>query len=191
MKLDWAKRTRKIWPLVFMILIPSSAAFGIEPTKDAVFQYAGGTEKIEIDCAGKLEVTLESLVFKCPGGSVVMPFSTITLMQFRPDVSRRVRKLKLKWTTYPNILIAGKQNQVFHRGLQKAGRDSRGGLASRSPFDAPLSCRDRAEIREARRGDALRGLLLKETDVAPEPASRANTPKDWSRLRNILPWSAP
>ncbi len=121
MKLDWAKRTRKIWPLVFMILVPSSAALGIEPTREAVFQYAGGTEKIEIDCAGKLEVTLESLAFKCPGGSVVMPFSTITLMQFRPDVSRRVRKLKLKWTTYPNTLITGKQNQYFTIVSKKQG----------------------------------------------------------------------
>jgi len=121
MKLDWAKRTRKIWPLVFMVLVPSSAALGIEPTRDAIFQYAGGTEKIEIDCAGKLEVTMESLVFKCPGGSVVMPFSTITLMQFRPDVSRRVRKLKLKWTTYPNTLIVGKQNQYFTIVSKKQG----------------------------------------------------------------------
>ena len=121
MKLDWEKRTRKIWPLVFMILVPSSATFGIEPTREAVFQYAGGTEKIEIDCAGKLEVTLESLVFKCPGGSVVMPFSTIALMQFRPDVSRRVRKLKLKWTTYPNILMAGKQNRYFTIVCKKQG----------------------------------------------------------------------
>jgi len=121
MKLDWAKRTWKIWPLVFMILVPSSAALGIEPTREAVFQYAGGTEKIEIDCAGKLEVTMESLVFRCPGGSVVMPFSTITLMQFRPDVSRRVRKLKLKWTTYPNTLITGKQNQYFTIVSKKLG----------------------------------------------------------------------
>jgi hypothetical protein len=104
-----------------MILVPSSAALGIEPTREAVFQYAGGTEKIEIDCAGKLEVTPESLVFTCPGSSVVMPFSTITLMQFRPDVSRRVRKLKLKWTTYPNTLIVGKQNQYFTIVSKKQG----------------------------------------------------------------------
>ena len=121
MKLDWAKRTPNIWPLVFMLLVPWSAAFGIEPAKEAIFQYAGGTEKIEIDCAGKLEVTPESLVFRCPGASVVMPFSTITLMEFRPDVSRRVRKLKLKWTTYPNTLIAGKQNQYFTIVCKKQG----------------------------------------------------------------------
>jgi hypothetical protein len=50
-----------------------------------------------------------------------MPFSSITLMQFRPDVSRRVRKLKLKWTTYPNILIAGKQNRYFTIVSKKQG----------------------------------------------------------------------
>ena len=121
MKLDRARRTRKIWPLVFMILIPPSAAFGVEPTRDAIFQYAGGTEKIEIDCAGKLEVTLEGLIFRCPAGSVDMPFSTITLMQFRPDVSPRVRKLKLKWTTYPIILIAGKHNRFFTVVCKKQG----------------------------------------------------------------------
>lgn len=113
MKLDWARRTRKIWPLLFTILIPPGAAFGVERTREAIFQYAGGTEKIEIDCAGKLEVTMEGLGFKCPTGSVDMPFSTISLMQFRPDVSPRVRKLKLKWTTYPTTLIAGKQNRYF------------------------------------------------------------------------------
>jgi hypothetical protein len=121
MKLDWARRTRKIWPLVFMILIPPGAAIGVGPAREAVFQYAGGTEKIEIDCAGKLEVTLESLIFRCPAGAVDMPFSTITLMQFRPDVSPRVRKLKLKWTTYPSILIAGKQNRFFTVVCKKQG----------------------------------------------------------------------
>jgi hypothetical protein len=104
-----------------MILIPPSAALGSEQTKEAVFQYAGGTEKIEIDCVGKLEVTLEGLVFTCPAGSVDMPFATITLMQFRPDVSPRVRKLKLKRMTYPNILIAGKQNRYFTVVSKKQG----------------------------------------------------------------------
>jgi hypothetical protein len=121
MELYWGKRTRKIWPLVFIILVLPSAAFATEPTREAVFQYAGGTEKIEIDCAGKLEVTLDSLVFRYPRGSVVMPFSTITLMQFRPDISRQVRKLKLKWTTYPIVLIPSKQNQYFTIVCKKQG----------------------------------------------------------------------
>jgi hypothetical protein len=121
MKLYWAKPTLKILPLLFALLIPAGAAFGTEQAKEAVFQYAGGTEKIEIDCAGKLEVTTEGLIFKCPGGAVDMPFSTITLMQFRPDISPQVRNLKLKWKTYPSILIAGKQNRFFTVVCKKQG----------------------------------------------------------------------
>ena len=121
MKSEWVRRTRNTWPLVLLILIPPRAAFAIEPAREAVFQYAGGTERIEVDCVGKLEVTQESLIFNCPGGSVEMPFSTITLMQFRPDVSPHVRKLKLKWTAYPNILIPGKQNRYFTVVSKKQG----------------------------------------------------------------------
>ena len=121
MKSDWAGRTRRIWPLAVMILMLACSAFGNEQTSDSVFQFAGGTERIEIDCAGKLEVTLEGLVFKCPSGSVDMPFSMITLMQFRPDVSQRVRRLKLKWTTYPSVLIPGKENRYFTIVYKKQG----------------------------------------------------------------------
>ncbi len=121
MNLDWAKRTWKIWPVVFVFLIPRGATTGTEQAKEAIFQYAGGSEKIEIDCAGKLEVSDSGLMFKCPGASVDMPFSTITLMQFRPDISPRVRNLKLKWKTYPSILVAGKQNRFFTVVCKKQG----------------------------------------------------------------------
>jgi len=121
MRSDWLKRSRKIWPLIFVLLIPPSAALGTEESKEAIFQYAGGTEKIEIDCAGKLEVTAEGLIFRCPGATVEMPFSTITLMQFRPDISQQVRNLKLKWKTYPTILVAGKQNRYFTVVSKKQG----------------------------------------------------------------------
>ena len=121
MKSDLAVRTRKIWLLAAMILMLGSSSFGNEQARDSIFQYAGGTEKIEIDCPGKLEVTTEGLVFKYPSGSVKMPFSTVTLMQFRPDVSRRVRRLKLKWTTYPTILIPGKENRYFTIVCKKQG----------------------------------------------------------------------
>jgi len=121
MKFNWAKRTWRIWPLVLVLLIPGSAPLGIEQAKEAIFQYAGGTERIEIDCAGKLEVSDSGLIFKCPGASVDMPFSAISLMQFRPDISPQVRNLKLKWKTYPSILVAGKQNRYFTVVCKKQG----------------------------------------------------------------------
>jgi hypothetical protein len=94
-------------------LVLAGSAFGDQKTRDSIFQYAGGTEKIDLECAGRLEVRLDSLSFNCPAGSVSMPFSAITLMQFRPDVSRHVRKIKLKWTTFPSPLISGKTNRYF------------------------------------------------------------------------------
>lgn len=121
MRSDWVRRTRRFYPLAVTLLLLASSGFGNEDSGDAVFQYAGGTEKIEVDCAGKLEVTLQGLIFKCPSGSFEMPFSTITLMQFRPDVSRRVRSLKLKWSTFPTILIPGKQNKYFTVVCRKQG----------------------------------------------------------------------
>jgi len=121
MRVDWAEQTRKIWLLAVAMLVPLSASLGIEPSGEAVFQYAGGSERIEIDCAGKLEVTQEGLIFKCPGGAVDMPFAAITLMQFRPDISPRVRNLKLKWSSFPSILIAGKQNRFFTVVCKKQG----------------------------------------------------------------------
>ena len=121
MRLDWAKRIWRIWPLVCIFLIPCGAAPGTEQPKEAIFQYAGGSEKIEIDCAGKLEVSDSGLIFKCPGATVDLPFSTITLMQFRPDISPQVRNLKLKWKTYPSILVAGKQNRYFTVVCKKQG----------------------------------------------------------------------
>jgi len=121
MRVDWVKRTRAIWLLMFAMLVPLSGAIGNEESKEAIFQYAGGTERIEIDCAGKLEVTTDGLLFKCPGGAVDMPFSGITVMQFRPDISPRVRNLKLKWSSYPSILIAGKQNRFFTVVCKKQG----------------------------------------------------------------------
>jgi hypothetical protein len=110
---DLAKRTGVHFALALTILFLADLAFANEETGDAIFQYAGGTERIELDCAGKLQVSQQGLVFKCPSGSVEMPFSAITLMQFRPDVSHRVRSLKLKWSTFPTILIPTKQNRYF------------------------------------------------------------------------------
>jgi hypothetical protein len=121
MKSHWARPTRGFYPLAVALLLLAGAGFGNEESGDAVFQYAGGTERIEIDCAGKLEVTTQGLVFKCPSGSFDMPFSTITLMQFRPDVSRRVRTLKLKWSTFPTPLLPGKQNKYFTVVCRKQG----------------------------------------------------------------------
>lgn len=113
-KSDLAKQPRRILLLAIALLVLAGSAFGDQRTRDSIFRYAGGSENIDVDCAGRLEVRASSLAFSCPAGSLEMPFSAITLMQFRPDVSHRVRKIKLKKSaTYPNSLIAGRTNRYF------------------------------------------------------------------------------
>jgi hypothetical protein len=94
------------------LLVVAGSAYSLFQPKEPPFQYAGGTEVIAQDCRGDLEVTSEALIFKCPTGSIEVPFSSITLMQYRPDLSRRVRRLKLHWHLMPER-GGGNQNRYF------------------------------------------------------------------------------
>jgi hypothetical protein len=76
------------------------------------FRYMGGTESITPPCEGKLEVTTEALIFNCPFGTLNIPFASISLMEYRPDISRAVRKIKVKWKVRPDP-GGGKRNRYF------------------------------------------------------------------------------
>lgn len=76
------------------------------------FSYAGGTESIGHGCGGKLELTGDSMTFRCPEGSVTIPYNSITLMQYRPAVSPTVRHMRLPWKVKPNG-SGGKKNLFF------------------------------------------------------------------------------
>ena len=91
------------WVLTTLVTLAAglSLAHSREKPKPPEFQYAGGTETLHKGCEGPLEVTSVSLTFKCSSGSVSIPYSTITLMQYRSDISRQVRMLKLDWKTKP------------------------------------------------------------------------------------------
>ena len=94
----------------------SSPAYGRshsqEKPKDAEFKYAGGTENIPEGCGGRLELSQEALTFKCFQYTLAIPYSSISLMQYRPNVSKEVRKLKLKWKVRPTG-GGGKHNRYF------------------------------------------------------------------------------
>jgi len=76
------------------------------------FVYAGGTEAAPPSCAGNLEVSSDSLIFKCPPTTLSMPFAAISLMQYRSDVSTRVSKLEVHFRAFP-LKQGGKQNRFF------------------------------------------------------------------------------
>jgi len=76
------------------------------------FKYAGGTENLPEQCAGLLEMGADAMVFRCATYSIAIPYASLALMQYRPDVSRRVQKLKLKWKVRPEP-GGGKKNRYF------------------------------------------------------------------------------
>jgi hypothetical protein len=99
--------------LLVLLLLLTGLVFGKrKPTNEPPFQYEAGTENLERGCGGKLEVLRDALAFTCPQGSVNLPFSAITLMQYRPDMSKRVARMKISWKVRPQFGKA-KDNRYF------------------------------------------------------------------------------
>jgi hypothetical protein len=97
-------------------LLTATAAAGREEAPKPQFKYAGGTEKLSDGCEGNLELNSEGLTFKCVEGEVTAPYSSISLMQYRSDVSRKVRRLRVRWKVRPDDvtpLFGGKRNRFF------------------------------------------------------------------------------
>jgi hypothetical protein len=80
-------------------------------THEPVFKYAGGTESISRNCAGVLRLNDQEMVFHCPDATVSIPYSGIQVMQFRPNLSREVRKMKVKWRLHPQL--GSSKNHLF------------------------------------------------------------------------------
>lgn len=105
-------------------LVPQTF-FAREHTPQPSFKYVGGTTMFVEGCKGDLEIESAALIFVCHGGSVTIPYSSIHLMQYRRDISRKVRKMKLKWQVKPHVVtpvFGGNQNRYFtilYKGEQK------------------------------------------------------------------------
>jgi hypothetical protein len=96
---------------LFLLITPSYAKHK-KPADEPPFQYEAGTENIDKGCGGKLEVLKDGLSFKCAGGTISLPFPSITLMQYRPDVSDKVLAMKIPWNIKPQLL-RGRENRYF------------------------------------------------------------------------------
>ncbi len=106
-----------------MLLAAVSFAGG-EGARAPQFKFVGGTEAVAAGCEGNLELAVKALNFICPQGSISVPYSSINFMQFRPDVSKKVWKLKLKWKVRPQVtepLVGGKHNRYFTVVYDKEG----------------------------------------------------------------------
>lgn len=93
-----------------------------EKPKEAVFKYAGGTEKIPDGCIGRLEVAPDNLDFACFQYDIAVPYSSIHIMEYRPNVSRRVWKLRPKWKVRPMGGGGGKLNRYFTVAFAQGGK---------------------------------------------------------------------
>jgi hypothetical protein len=98
--------------LTAILLLVSSSYGKHKKAEEPPFEYVAGTESVEKGCAGKLEVLKEGFTFVCPSATITLPFSGITLMQYRPDVSAEVMGMKIPWKVVPQITRL-RQNQYF------------------------------------------------------------------------------
>jgi len=134
---------RMPWLFVVGSVVLSAASVSPGTAKEraasAPFKYVAGTQKLPEGCQGSLQVGDRALNFICPAGSVSVPYTAITLMQYRPEVSRKVSKMKIKWEVKPPFgapLITGKKNRYFVIVYEEQGRT--GGLVLDVP---PLTMR--------------------------------------------------
>lgn len=114
-----SKKTVALALLLSVLLIGWPAArraSARERASEPAFRYVGGTTRLPENCKGKLEVEPTALVFECSGGSLAIPYASVRLMQYRPDISRKVRKMKLRWKVKPQVsssLLGAKGNRYF------------------------------------------------------------------------------
>ena len=80
------------------------------------FRYTGGTMWLPQNCKGKLEINSEAMVFACQDDSFSIPYKSVVLMQYGSNLSRKVRKMKLRWKVKPEFvdpLFGGKKRRYF------------------------------------------------------------------------------
>jgi hypothetical protein len=98
------KRIAMISTLLAAVFLLTGSAFGRHKgPEDPPFQYLAGTENITKGCQGRLQVLKEGLTYICPSGTFLIPFASITLMQYRPDVSKDVLNMKIPWKIQPTL----------------------------------------------------------------------------------------
>ena len=116
--MSWTKTSSGAKFFLAMLVLLGAWSFALASNKHGAtpFKYEAGTEKIPRSCRGFVEVGATALSFKCTGGSVSVPYSSIKLMQYRPGISRKIRNMKIKWEVSPGVglpFVGGHRNRYF------------------------------------------------------------------------------
>lgn len=79
----------------------AAPVLGSEKAREPQFTYVGGTENVLAGCSGRLQLTSEAIGFECAPYTITIPYESIRIMEYRANISRDVRKLKLNWKMLP------------------------------------------------------------------------------------------
>jgi hypothetical protein len=101
-----------VWLVLVAALLAVHGAAGREKPKGLPFRFMGGTSGPIDTCKGVLEASSDELTFRCGTDAIAIPYSSITLMEYRANVSRKVRKMKLHWKLVPPV-GHGSENRYF------------------------------------------------------------------------------
>ena len=121
------------WALSFILILGTFLIFPAwgrtkEEGPPPQFKYKGGTEDLSRGCDGNLEINPQHLTFRCEAGLIEIPYSAITSMQYRSDVSKKVRKMKLIWKVDPpsgNLILPTSKKNRFFTVIYRMGGSSR------------------------------------------------------------------
>ncbi len=72
-----------------------------------------GTENVRYNCVGTLQIGDDALTYKCGPSKIEIPYREIETMQYRADVTPRVRKMKVRWTAPLPQDVRGNKNLYF------------------------------------------------------------------------------
>jgi len=117
--MSWTKSSHTSRSLLVVLILLGAGSFAHAAKKHGAkpFKYEGGTEKIPRSCKGIVEVGESALTFKCSKASVSVPYASITLMQYRPNISKKIRKMNIKWEVNPGggslPFVGGHDNKYF------------------------------------------------------------------------------
>ena len=95
-----------------LLLICAAPAPASERSREPKFKYVGGTENVLGGCVGVLQLASDSMAFNCAPFKVTVPYEAIEIMQYRADVRRHVRRLRVAWRIYPPH-GGGSKNRYF------------------------------------------------------------------------------
>lgn len=84
--------------IALFLLVPSALA---RSHNKSTFEYVAGTQSLPKGCKGKLEMAQENMIFECPGGSITVPYTAITRMEYQEKISKQIRKMTLNWAINP------------------------------------------------------------------------------------------